>query len=210
MKKIHLLLIISLLFAIPNLTKAAFPDDLEGVIFDEEGLLPGLTDFMLGMRETSSLSVFIGGSHPYKNSQNLVFNASKGNVWPVGGGNISCCNANGWIFIKVGERWHANTFEYYRKGQTTKSTEALTGPAHIRGANFRNFRPRNGEIYGFMMSGMVRAGLARNNVRERTEISFYKYGVGPVSKDEIRGTPEPEPEQAKPNVTPAVNLLLGD
>lgn len=169
-----------------NSANAAFPDDFEGVVFTEEGLLPGLTATMNSMAVTGSFSVNIGGRHPYA-GQNVYLNNSKSNVWPTGGGNLSCCNANAWVFVKIGDTWYASTWEYVRKGQTVKSSEAITGPNHLRVPPLRDFRPRNGETYGFMMSGMVRAGLGRLNVRERTNLSFFKFGVGPVSNDEIRG-----------------------
>lgn len=213
MKKFFIAAITLLLTQI-NLTpaNAAFPDDLEGVVFTEEGLLPGLTALMNSMPATGNFSVDIGGTHPYA-GQNVYLNNSKTNVWPTGGGNLSCCNANAWVFVKVGDTWYASTWEYVRKGQIVKSSEAITGPNHLRVPPLRNFRPRNGETYGFMMSGMVRAGLGRINVRERTNISFFKFGVGPVSNDEIRGggssnpTPPASDDSAAPLV-PVLDLLM--
>ena len=63
----------------------------------------------------------------------------------------------------------------------------------------------NGEIYGFMVSGVARDNLNGNNVRERTNVVLYRWGSGVVPFDE--STPE---EEEKPNPSPAINLLLSD
>lgn len=176
----HLFLTFCLIFIYQNKAFSIFPDDLEDVIFIEEGNIPGLTEVMRAMPTTASLTVQIGGANPH-GGENVVLNNSKKDSWP---GILGCCNANAWLIVKVDESWYAGTWEFMRVGQTTKSTLALLGTGHLRFPPLQSFRPVVGEIYGFMMSGITRNGLQGINIRERSEVSFYKFGVGPVSADE--------------------------
>jgi len=178
---------------------AAFPDDFEGVVFTEQGHTPGLTAAMNGMAVTASLSVAIGGANPL-GGENVVLDSSKRNTWR---GIYGCCNANAWLFVKIDDVWHAGTWEFMRVGQTTKSTHALVG-AHFRAAPLNRFLPKRGEIYGYMVAGITRNGIGDLNVSERSNIAFHKFGVGPVSDDEVRDV------VASPSIAPAVDLILND
>ena len=176
----HIIIAVCLIIINQNQAFSAFPDDLDDVTFIEEGFIPGLTNVMRAMPVTASLSVQIGGANPL-GGQNVILDNSKRNTWP---GILGCCNANAWLIVKVDEIWYAGTWEFMRVGQTTKSTKALLGAGHLRFPPLSRFQPVVGEIYGFMMSGITRNGLASINIHERSEVSFYKFGVGPVSAEE--------------------------
>ncbi len=110
---------------------------------------------------TSSLSVSIGGgtvSMPY----------DKANVWPAVGG----LNANPWIIVNVDGQWTAGTFEWFRKGQTSKPMKVVEG-GHIKVAPLNNFRPVSGETYGWMVSSLARDG--KRTVNERTNIVMARW-----------------------------------
>lgn len=186
---------------------AQFPNDLSDVVFIEEPAQRGVSDFVRGMPVQGTLSVSIGGSHPYA-GQNVVMASSMKDIWPVGGGDLTCCNSNAWLVVNVGGTWYAGTWEFMRKGQTTKSSYAMVGPNHLRYPPLSGFQPRNGEIYGFFMAGITRPGLNRNNVYARTPVAFFQYGVGPVDPSQIGGgQPEPEPEPPV-NISPVISTLL--
>jgi hypothetical protein len=187
---------------------AQFPNDLSDVVFIEEPAQRGISDFVRGMPVQGTLSVAIGGSHPYA-GQNVVMNSSMKDIWRTGTGDLTCCNANAWLVVNVGGTWYAGTWEFMRKGQTTKSSYAMVGPNHLRYPPLSNFQPRNGEIYGFFMAGITRPGVNRNNVYARTPVAFYQYGVGPVDPSLIGGPP-PEPEPEPVPMSPIISTLLDD
>jgi len=81
-------------------------------------------------------------------------------------------NANPWIFVWHDNRWYAATWEWMRHGQTCKNRAAVAGD-HIKRDPLRDFAPRSGEWYGFMVSG-----LARDNVRnaeERSQVRMVQW-----------------------------------
>ena len=57
-----------------------------------------------------------------------------------------------------------------RKGQTVKARKSVAGD-HIKQAPLQHFRPQSGVEYGFMVSGLCRAG--HSNVQERTNVVMY-------------------------------------
>ena len=188
----RLLIIVSIVFFSNNVF-AAFPQDFSDVVWIEPNIG--------GWPVTSQLSVSVNGG-------TINVPHSKRNAWP-----ISCrfaarenVNANMWGFVKLGETWHAGTWEYLRRGSTTRSTSTYGGRGHFR-SPIGTFRPRNGEIYGFMVSGVARDSLRCNNVRERSNVVLWRWGVGEVPIEPIL-PPELEPEPEPPTVAPAVNLLF--
>ncbi len=204
MNPLKFLVLVALTFGATTNSYAAFPDDLDDVVFIEEGIQPGVGSFVRSMAVTANLIAEVSGNHPF-GGQNVILNSDKTNVWRVGGGNLSCCNSNAWGFIKVGDIWYGGTWEFMRRGQTVKSSRALVGPNHFRFAPLARYQPSNGDVVGFMVAGITRPGLARNNVRERSNVSFYRIGDGPVSADEIRGT-----TAGAPPLTPVLDLLMDD
>jgi hypothetical protein len=172
---------------------ADFPDDLDDVVFIEEGFAPGITEYVRAMRVTASSSVNVAGG-------NVIMTNTRSTVWPLFG--LADINANAWLIVKVEDTWYAGTFEFMRKGQTTKKVVALNGVGHLRFPPLSRFLPKNGEVYGFMLSGVVRNGIrpGKNNIQERTDISFFKWGSGPIAfEDAFPGS--------NPTIAPVFNLL---
>ena len=135
-----------------------FPSDLSGVVW--------LHTDVSGWAETGSLrSVTVSGGV-------ISLDYDKADVWPArnhAGANV---NANPWIFVDVGGTWHAATFEWLRRGQTSKPVKVVAGD-HIEQAPLKSFRPRSGETYGFMVSGLARDSA--RNVQERTQVLMYTW-----------------------------------
>lgn len=192
-----------------GVVNAAFPNDLDDVVFIEDnGGNPGLTQFMRDMAVTGTLEVSIGGRDAF-GGEMVVLDNSQRNAWP---NNIfDCCNANAWLVVRVDGIWYAGTWEFMRVGQTVKSTLALVGPRHLRFPPLQNFRPQNGEIYGFFNSCIVRNGIgpSDNNCRERTEIALYRFGEGPVGFDAIGGDVGDEDDTPQ-TLVPILRLLDED
>ncbi len=172
-------------------SQAGFPDDFSDVIW----LDPDISSWPA----TGSLSVSVTG--PWLN---LV--TDKATVWPAIPHpilrNSPCCNRNAWGFINFGGQWYAATWEWMSFGQNAKAASSFDG-GHLKRAPFFNgtipwWEPKCGEIYGFMLSGFARFGLNVINVRERTEIAFYQWCVGPYEF----------PTQPDINLVPITDLLL--
>ncbi len=109
--------------------------------------------------QTASLSASVGGgtiSMPY----------TKSRVWSA----VDGVNANPWVIVNLNGQWYAATFEYFRFGQTSKPKGVLDGSLgdHIKVSPLNGWRPRSGERFGLMVSGLARA--QQRNVRERSNI----------------------------------------
>lgn len=166
-----------------GISHAAFPDDLESGVEFIESNVPGLKEFVNSMEETATLSVDIRDGF-------VFLDYDKRNVWPRGTGNngataLSCCVANAWAFIEVDGIWRAATWEFMRDGQIAKQFNALRGPQHIRFSPLSNYFPSTGDVVGFMVAGITRNRLSFNNVRERSNIVFFRIGDGPVDAAEL-------------------------
>ncbi len=182
--------------------KAGFPDDFS----DVQWIDPDISSWA----QTSSITVNVSGS-------TLQVNGSKKDVWPRrfhSDLRNDCCNRSLWIFAKYQGQWYATTFEYMRFGQVNKQREAVSGRQIKRSPFFRSgfdWEPADGEVYGFMTSGMARFNLNNVNVRERSNVALYKWGVGPTDNIDFEEVPrnarggvgeeEPEPE-AEPEPEP--------
>ncbi len=115
-----------------------------------------------GWEQTASLSsVRVSGG-------SITLNYNKANVWPA----VNGMNANPWIFVQRDGRWYGATWEWLRKGQTTKSVAAVRGD-HIKRAPLNNFVPASGETYGFMVSGLIRDKT--RNVSERSNVVMMRW-----------------------------------
>jgi len=112
---------------------------------------------------TASLSASVGGSinMPY----------TKARVWPAVGG----LNANPWVIVNMNGQWYAATFEWFRFGQTSKPKGVLDGSMgdHIKVSPLNKWRPRSGERFGLMVSGLARTST--RNVKERSNVSMVTW-----------------------------------
>lgn len=197
-----------LLSVLPHVVQAGFPDDFSDVIWID----PDVSSWPA----TAQVSVNVSGS-------TLAVTDSKRDVWPGRFHTVlnnNCCNRSLWIFIKLQGQWYATTFEFMRVGQINKNAEAVNGgqmkrPPFLNGSFL--WQPAEGEVYGFMTSGMARFDLNNVNVRERSNVALYRWEVGPtdnVNFEEVpRGPsgypvgeepvePEPEPEECIEPPTP--------
>jgi hypothetical protein len=138
-------------------TDGSWPSEIDGPI---KWLNTSVSDWPV----TSSLRASVGGgtiSMPY----------DKAKAWPSVGG----LNANPWVIVKMEGQWYAATFEWLRYGQTSKPVGVLNGALgdHIKVSPLNRWRPRSGERFGIMVSGLVRA--QSRNVRERTNVSMVTW-----------------------------------
>ena len=114
-----------------------------------------------GWAETASLDVSIGGG-------TIRLDYDKTRVWRA----VNGVNANPWIFVFRNGHWIAATWEWLGFGQTTKPMNTVNG-AHIGRRQLIDFQPRSGEIYGFMVSGLIRD--SSRNVLERTGVVMARW-----------------------------------
>ena len=175
-----------------NQSFAGFPQDFSDVVWTDADAS--------SFAETSFLE-------PVTVSGGLIrLEHSKRNSWPLTRRFSASQNVNAsvWGFVQLNGIWHAGTWEFMRRGVTTRSVSAFGGAGHFR-PPIGTFRPTNGVVYGFMMSGAHRDGFQPINVRERTNVQLHRWGVGPVAFDPA----EPEEEEATP-IDPILNTLLDD
>ena len=207
-------LIISALLLGSPAAHAAFPDDLaSGVSLESTGAASGIQNFAV----TANLQVSVTSSPVNSFGRGVVLNSDKASVWRNGSGVVSGVNANAWIFAKFGDNWYGATWEFIRKGQTIKSEGALI-PGHFKGAPpWTSFSRTTGAYYGFMTSGLTRNGPSQVNVRERSNISWYQWNVGPVDESVVFGGTPAQPEVPEtpetpetPILSPVIDLLLDE
>ena len=119
-----------------------------------------------GWKETGRLrSVRVSGN-------SITLDYDRARSWPGVNHAGAFVNANPWIFVYRDGRWCAGTWEWLRSGQTTKSARSVAGD-HIKKPPLQSFKPKSGEVYGFMVSGLARDD--RRNVRERTQVLMYRW-----------------------------------
>ena len=107
-------------------------------------------------------------------SNTIKLDYNKAKVWPAKKYNKDSplVNANPWIFVKQDGIWYAATFEWLRPGHTTKDKKTVAGN-HIKRDPLKNFKPKKGETYGFMVSGLARDKT--RNTEERTNVVMFKW-----------------------------------
>ncbi|MCH2191769.1 MAG: hypothetical protein MK188_12665, partial [Gammaproteobacteria bacterium] len=96
-------------------------------------------------------------------------------------------NVNGVVFVfrylEDLDLWAGGTWEYIKKGKTERSLLATWFPAgrRTRFAPLDVFpKPAEGEVLGFMVSGITRNGIiGRNNIQARTNVAFFRVGEQP-------------------------------
>ena len=174
--------------------KAGFPYDLSDVVFTEASQVKS---WPIG----ASMNLSIGGG-----LINMPYSAT--NSWPGITIYGTVVNANAWGIVKEGGVWKAGTWEWLRPGQTTKNLSSF------RSGHFKSIGTvplRNGDLYGFFVSGTVRSGQV--NTARRSNYVVWEWGRGVVYTEGSAPPPEPEPEpEPEPPVIrdPAINLLLDD
>lgn len=99
---------------------------------------------------------------------NLPFD--KTNAWPAINYDGGMVNANPWAIVNIGGKWYAGTWEWMRKGQTSKPKGCLdhTGGKgdHFKKSPLNKWTPKSGEEFYLMVSGLARSNI--RNVEERS------------------------------------------
>lgn len=182
---------------------AGFPDDLSDVQFIEHGQVKSWT-----VGADLDLAINIGGQTvtlDHRPNQN----SSATGRWPTIVINSTQTNANAWGVVRNKKTgvWQAGTWEYLRVGQTVKSLRSFRF-GHFRSPIGNTDRSINtGDVYGFFVSGTIRAGSSLNNIAERSKFVVYEVGKGVIfTEGDVATEPEPEPSSNVP--TSVINLLL--
>jgi hypothetical protein len=177
---------------------AGFPDDLSDVVFIESAQVRDWTVGADMNLKISGPSVILD-HRPNENSR-------ASGRWPTITIFDTDVNANAWGIVKQNGVWRAGTWEYLRTGQTIKSLSAFRF-GHFRspiGSTDRTFN--TGDVYGFFVSGTIRAGSGLNNIAERSNFVVYEVGKGVIFTE---GDTLPEPVSSASKVsTAAIELLL--
>lgn len=238
MKKIFVLASIILIF--PHQLKAAFPEDFEsGVILVEEtatdgnarraqgfndgginGNVPGLRAFLNAASVDDTLQV-LQGRFDARFGRELDFVHAERGVWPNGPNNDGLNAVNGvvWVFAQLpnSDLWAGGTFEFIRRGLTERSVLAISEPrgGRLRFQPLPDLVPQEGQVLGFMVSGITRNGIiGRNNVQARTNVAFFRIGEQPGNGvqltdeevDALFGIAPPTPS----SLSPINDILLDD
>jgi len=120
-----------------------------------------------GWAQTATLQAHVGGG-----SINMHYDKSR--VWPARDG----VNATPWAIVNVNGQWYAATFEYLRVGQMAKPMGVLSQTGgmgdHFKVPPLSSWRPRSGERFGLMVSGLAR-GTSLRNVQERSNICMVTW-----------------------------------
>jgi hypothetical protein len=162
-----------------------------------------------GWNETAKLNVSLDGTFVYVDSD-------KKNVWPNHYNNIldnDCCSQSIWAVVQDGGQWYALTWEWQARGRKEKLRGSFDG-GHMKRAPFFTgggegdwWQPKNGEIYGLMVSDFARFGTESfATFKERSNVAWLKWGAGEV--DVCAAAPAPTPEA--PLVLVPIRALLLD
>ena len=120
-----------------------------------------------GWAQTATLQAHVGGG-----SISLAYD--KSTVWPARDG----VNATPWAIVNINGQWYAATFEYLKVGQMSKPMTVLSQTGgkgdHFKVAPLSSWRPRSGERFGLMVSGLAR-GTSLRNVKERSNICMVTW-----------------------------------
>ncbi|PIP86343.1 hypothetical protein COV42_01955 [Candidatus Campbellbacteria bacterium CG11_big_fil_rev_8_21_14_0_20_44_21] len=108
----------------------------------------------------------------------ICLDHTKKGLWPEKDG----VEGNPWVLASIEGKWYAGTYEWLRPGQVCKelssnppasTVKELIGP-HVKASPLQNWKPRKGELVGFMVSALARDGSLRN-VQERTNAVFIEW-----------------------------------
>jgi len=122
---------------------------------------------IMGWAQTATLQAHVGGG-----SINMAYDMSR--TWPARDG----VNATPWAIVNINGQWYAATFEYLRVGQVSKPMAVLSQTGgmgdHFKVSPLSSWRPRSGERFGLMVSGLAR-GTSLRNVKERSNICMVTW-----------------------------------
>jgi hypothetical protein len=116
-----------------------------------------------GWAETSRITNVSVGNPP------ICIEHTKAGQWPVKDG----LEGNPWVFVNQGGQWYAATYEWLAPGQTCKGIHADNIGSHIGIPPLSSWRPRSGELVGFMVSARARSG--GDTVHERSNIVMFNW-----------------------------------
>lgn len=133
------------------------PADFAGVVW--------LHANVSGWAQTASLNASAGGG-------SISLKYDKSHSWPEVSAGGTRVVANPWVFVWENGKWYAATFEWLRKGQTSKPAGTVHG-SHIKKAPLDDFVPQSGVRYGFMVSGLARDST--RSVQERSNVDMVTW-----------------------------------
>ena len=102
--------------------------------------------------QTSTITRITHGNPP------ICIEHTKAGAWPAIDDGGTVVEGNPWVFVQISGQWYAATYEWLRPGQTCKSLDAGDMAGHIKVAPLDSWRPRSGEVVGFMVSTPARFG----------------------------------------------------
>ncbi len=165
------------------------------------GNVPGLRDFLNNAVVDPTLRVEPGPVTPFGPELDFFHDRrdpSLPNNWPQGRNELTGINGVVFVFTKLDERglpdgfvpregdpfnqpdpsraglWAGGTWEFIGVGRTDRSVSAMTGPRRLRYGPAAGFVPRQGQILGFMISGVTRNGIQRASIQARTNVAFFR------------------------------------
>ena len=133
------------------------PADFAGVVW--------LHANVSGWAQTASLNAGVCGG-------TVKLSYDKAHEWPEVYAGGAMVVANPWVFVWENGKWYAATFEWLKKGQTSKPAGTVHG-SHIKKAPLDDFVPQSGVRYGFMVSGLARDST--RNVSERSNVDMVTW-----------------------------------
>jgi hypothetical protein len=95
---------------------------------------------------------------------------TKAGKWAAGS---PATDGNPWIFANINGRWYAATYEWLKAGQTCKNISRETLGPHTKKEPIESWRPRSGEIVGFMVSRHARDGYRSG--QERSNVVLVRW-----------------------------------
>lgn len=170
------ILLLKLSLLLTGQAQAGFPQDFDDVVW--------LHTDVSSWAQTGTLSSIS------TTSGSITLDYDKANSWPAKSMSGVAVNANPWIFVQSGDTWYAATWEWLRPGQITKNKASVKGD-HIKVSPLNTFSPRQGEIYGFMVSGLARNAL--RNVKERTNVVLLRWDNEMVPFEQEQSPSEQSP-----------------
>ncbi len=94
---------------------------------------------------------------------------TKSGKWRV----LDGVEGNPWVFARIDGRWYAATYEWLRPGQTCKGVSADDIGPHTKKEPLDSWKPRAGELVGFMVSTLARDSRRTSN--ERSNIVLKRW-----------------------------------